>query len=146
MHILFQHEETDVVLLVDAHASNAFNSQQSCRCSRVLCPTLPTFSINTYRAPTRLFVRGGGGGKQLFSAEGTTQGDPLEMCMYALSKQPLISGLQAVSQAKQGRFADHAPGCEALQDMRAWWDEFFFFFFILFFFYLQHKHYLQNVT
>lgn len=45
------------------------------------------------------------------------------VCMYALSKQPLISGLQAVSQAKQGRFADHAPGCEALQDIRAWWDE-----------------------
>ena len=45
------------------------------------------------------------------------------MCMYALSKQPLISGLQAVSQAKQGWFADHAPGCESLQDIRVWWDE-----------------------
>lgn len=120
MHSLFQNEETDVVLLVDAHASNAFNSQQSCGCIRVLCPTLATFSINTYRAPTRIFVTGG---KQLISAEGTTQGDPLEMCMYALSKQPHISGLQAVSEAKQGRFADHASGCEALQDIRARWDE-----------------------
>ena len=43
--------------------------------------------------------------------------------MYALRKQPLISGLQAVIQAKQGWFADHAPGCESLHDIRVWWDE-----------------------
>ena len=87
---------------------------------RVICPALATFAINTYRAPSRLFVTGG---KEFISAEGTTQGDPLAMSMYALSLQPLISHLQAVSQAKQCWFADDATGCGSLQDIRLWWDE-----------------------
>lgn len=63
------------------------------------------------------------GGKELISAEGTTQGDPLAMCMYALSLQPLISRLQAVSQAKQCWFANDATWCGSLQNIRVWWDE-----------------------
>ena len=43
--------------------------------------------------------------------------------MYALSLQPLISHLQAVSQAKQCWFEDDATGCGSLQDIRLWWDE-----------------------
>ena len=43
--------------------------------------------------------------------------------MYALSLQPLISHLHAVSQAKQCWFADDATGCGSLQDIRLWWDE-----------------------
>ena len=60
MQSLFQHEETDAVLLVDA--SNAFNSLNRAATLhniRVLCPALATFAINTYRAPARLFVTGG---------------------------------------------------------------------------------------
>ena len=121
MHRSFQHEETDAVMLVDA--SNAFNSLNraaALRNIRVLCPALATFAINTYQAPARLFVTGD---KELISAEGTTQGDPLAMSMYALSLQPLISHLQAVSQAEQCWFADDATGCGSLQDIRLWWDE-----------------------
>ena len=63
------------------------------------------------------------GGKELVSAEGTTQGDPLAMCLYALSLQPLISRLQAVTQAKQCWFADDATGCGSIQNIKVWWDE-----------------------
>ena len=49
MHSLFEHEETDAVLLVDA--SNAFNSLNRAAALHnilwVLCPALPTFAINT---------------------------------------------------------------------------------------------------
>ena len=57
------------------------------------------------------------------SAEGTTQGDPLAMCLYALSLQPLFSRLQTVSQAKQCWFADDATWCGSIQNIKAWWDE-----------------------
>ena len=116
MNSLLQHEETDAVLLVDA--SNAFNSLNRAAAlhnTRVLCPALATFAINTYQAKARLFVTGG---KELISAEGTMQSDPLAMCMYAFSLEPLIFRLQAVGQAKQCWFADDATGRGSLQDIR----------------------------
>ena len=55
----------------------------------------------------RLFGVGGG---ELQSAEGTTQGDPLAMLIYAFSLQPLISLIHNCSTAKQCWFADDATG------------------------------------
>ena len=109
------------MLIVDA--SNAFNSLNGAAALhniRIVCPAVATFAINTYLASARLFVTGG---KELVSAEGTTQGDPLAMCLYALSLQPLISRLQVLSQAKQCWFADDATGCGSIQNIKAWWDE-----------------------
>ena len=77
------------MVLVDA--SNAFNSlyrSVACHNFRVLRQACPTFAFNMYRAPARLFVTGG---EELISAEGTRQGDPLAVCMYALSLQPLTA-------------------------------------------------------
>ena len=53
--------------------------QRYCTLNEV--PTTATILINTYRAPTELFVDG----DTLLSQEGTTQGDPLAMPMYALA-------------------------------------------------------------
>ena len=121
IHSLFQHEETDAVLLVDV--SNAFNSLHRAAIFhniRILWPALAKYAINSYRAPARLF---GTGRKELISAEGTTQGDSLSKCMYAVNLQPLISRLQEVIQAKQCWFTGDATGCGLLQDIRMWWDE-----------------------
>ena len=55
----FESEENEAVLLVDA--SNAFNSlnrQVALHNIRRFCPPLATIVINTYRAPTELFVDG----------------------------------------------------------------------------------------
>ena len=103
--------------------SNAFNTLNGAAALHnigVLCPALAIFAINTYQAPARLFLTGH---RKLISAEGTTQGDPLAMCMYALSLHPLISRLPAVRQVKQCWFADDATGCGSLQNIRVWWDE-----------------------
>ena len=60
MHGVFDADDTDAVLLIDA--SNAFNSLNRASALHnvaVLCPTLATYATNTYRAPARLFVMGG---------------------------------------------------------------------------------------
>ena len=51
-----------------------------------LCPSFSTILINTYRVDVALYIEG----TTLFSEEGTTQGDPLAMQMYALGVLPLI--------------------------------------------------------
>ena len=63
------------------------------------------------------------GGSEIKSAEGTTQGDPLAMSMYAISLQPLISLLHNRSTAKQCRFADDATGAGPIEEVKQWWDE-----------------------
>ncbi|XP_015767149.1 PREDICTED: uncharacterized protein LOC107345921 [Acropora digitifera] len=99
MRELFQHDNSDAVLLIDA--SNAFNSLNRAAALhniRVLCPSIATYAINTYREPARLFIVGG---QELRSSEGTKQGDPLAMSLYAISLQLLITQLQVKSAASQ---------------------------------------------
>ena len=105
------------MLLVDA--SNAFislNRLVALHNIRRLCPPLATILINTYRAPTELFVDG----DVILSQEGTTQGDPLAMHMYALATIPLIMKLEGNS--KQIWFADDAAAVGKITDLREWWD------------------------
>ena len=121
MRELFEHDNSDAVLLIDA--SNAFNSLNRAAALHnigVLCPSIATYAINTYREPARLFIIGG---QELRSSEGTTQGDPLAMSLYAISLQPLITRLQVKSAASQCWYADDAIGCGSLGDVKTWWDE-----------------------
>ena len=62
-------------------------------------------------------------GSEVKSEEGTTQGDPLAMSMYAISLQPFISLLHNRSAAKQCWFADDATGSGPLEEVKQWWDE-----------------------
>ena len=87
---------------------------------RVLCPTLATYVINTFGQSARLFSKGG---EELISAEGTTQGDPLSVSLYAVSLQPLITRLHVSKSAKQCWLANDATEGGSLQDVRKWWDE-----------------------
>ena len=60
MRSIFDADETDAVLLVDA--SNAFNALHRAAALhnvRISCPTIATYVINTYRLPARLFILGG---------------------------------------------------------------------------------------
>ena len=120
MHSIFEADETDAVLLIDAsNAFNALNRAAALHNIRVLCPPIATYAINTYREPARLFIIGG---KEINSAEGTTQGDPLAMGIYAISLQPLITRLGISNDLKQCWFADDASGAGSLEDIKRWWD------------------------
>ena len=113
----FISNEFEGMLLVDAtNAFNCLNRQVALHNIRTLCPPLATILINTYRSPTDLFVDG----DTLFSQEGTTQGDPLAMPMYALATIPLIRKLKG--NCRQMWYADDAAAVGKLADLRAWWD------------------------
>ena len=119
MHSIFQADETDATLLADT--SNAFNSLNRVAALnniRVLCPLSATYVTNTYRVPARLFVVGG---SELKSTEGTMQGDPLAMSVYAISLQLLILLLHNCTTAKQCWFADDATVAGSLEEVKQWW-------------------------
>ena len=78
---------------------------------------LATTLINTYRDHTDLFFHG----SSLLSEEGTTQGDPLAMPMYAIATIPLIRSLPG--DVQQTWYADDASTSGSLKHLRAWWDE-----------------------
>ena len=104
MRKIFEADETDAALLVDAwNAFNSLNRAAALHNVRVICPAIAIYVINAYRVPARLFVVGG---KELESSEGTTQGDPLAMSLYAVSLQPLITRLTIASSAKQCWYAN----------------------------------------
>ena len=111
-------ESAEAVILVDA--SNAFNSlnrENALRNVQHLCPSLSTVLINTYREDVYLFING----ETLMSEEGTTQGDPLAMAMYAIGILPLIRSLSNES-IKQVWYADDSAACGDLAHLRSWWD------------------------
>ena len=82
MRSIFDADDTDAVILVDAsNAFNRLNKQIALHNIQYSCHPMSQALINTYRAPSRLFIIGGG---EIKSLEGTTQGDPLAMKFYAL--------------------------------------------------------------
>ena len=122
MRETFNNEGTEAILLVGtANAFNSLNRKAALHNLRFICPALATILANTYQSPTRLFVTGGG---EIASSEGTTQGDPLGLAMYALAVVPLINKLQQKhQQAQQDWFADDATATSTCQQLRAWWDD-----------------------
>ena len=90
--------------------------------SSELCEALACL-INTYRHNPKLFV----GGETLLSQEGTTQGDPLAMAMYAIAiaigTLPLIHRLDQIT--KQVWYAGDATAGGRLHHLHvhSWWTQ-----------------------
>ena len=113
----FDSEENEAALLVDAtNAFNSLNRQVALQNIRRLCPSIATILVNTYRNPIDLYVDG----DILLSQEGTTQGDPLAMPMYALATIPLIKKL---TDCKQVWYADDSAAIGEIVQLRCWWDK-----------------------
>ena len=88
---IYEEESMDGVLLVDAfNAFNCLNRKAALANVNNLCPALGTVLKNTYRSEPKLFIDG----ECIPSREGTTQGDPLTVAMYAMATLPLIQSLQ----------------------------------------------------
>lgn len=114
----FESETCEAALLVDAtNAFNSLNRQVALHNIRRLCPPIATILINLYRQPTELFMDG----DIILSQEGTTQGDPLAMAMYALATIPLIRRLDGI--CKQVWYADDSAATGKIAQLREWWDK-----------------------
>ena len=106
-------EDTEALILVDAsNAFNCLNRQVTLLNCRTVCPALSYILVNTYRNNSQLFVDG----HCILSKEGTTQGDPLAMAMYAIGTQPLIRRLDGI--AKQIWYADDSAAGSSLERLR----------------------------
>ena len=83
---------------------------------RRLSPALTTALINSYRTEAYLFVDG----DVIKSREGTIQGDPLVMPMYAIATIPMIKRLNAT--VNQVWNADNAAGMGQIDQTRSWFS------------------------
>ena len=118
---VFDESEVEGALLVDAtNAFNTLNRKVALQNMRYICPALETVLTNCYPSSIRLLVSGG---RKILSKEGTTQGDPLGMAMFALAIVPLIMKLMEVCQtAYQVWFADDAMAAASCEQLKQWWD------------------------
>jgi hypothetical protein len=113
-------DSSDGILLIDAdNAFNRVNRAAALWNVQFSCPAMKHVLINFYRSRTRIFMNGDGS-FELFSEEGTTQGCPLAMAMYAIACCPLLNRLLPL--CKQVWFADDATGCDKLLALRKWFD------------------------
>jgi hypothetical protein len=123
MRDIFEEEETDGVLFIDA--SNAFNSlNRKALLHNIgyLCAPMATYIKNCYQKPSRLFISGG---KELKSAEGTTQGDPTAMPAYGVGILPFLAMIrpeEEIGKVKQMAYADDIGGGARLAVLRQWWN------------------------
>ena len=122
MQALWKHEEVEGILLVDAaNAFNRVNREAALHNIPRVCPMIGTTILNIYRANSRLIVSGGG---ELSSKEGTTQGDPLAMAMYALALTPFVQHLHDEhDNTNQIWYADDSAAASKLRQLRRWWDD-----------------------
>ena len=120
MRCMFEDDQTDAVILVDArNAFNSLNHQEALHNIRVICPQIAIVLVNTYRRPARLIILGS---SDIYSLEGTTQGDNLAMAFYALGSKPLVNTLQITSpEVRQLCLADDTSGAGSLDDLIIWW-------------------------
>jgi hypothetical protein len=115
-------DHTEAVLLVDpTNAFNTLNRKAALHNIGVIYPAISTVLNNTHSKPARLFVTGG---DEILSLEGTTQGDPLSMAMYALAITPLIKSLsrEVPNNANQVWFADDSTSAGMLSALKRWWQ------------------------
>ena len=76
--------------------------------------------INFYRSSSRIYINNEGM-FDLLSQEGTTQGCPLAMAMYALALVPLVKKTQPA--CKQVWCTDDETGCDKLINLRKWYGD-----------------------
>ena len=90
----------------------------------VVCPSISTYVQNCHTLPSRLFIIGG---TEIKSSEGTTQGDPVAMPIYALGVIPImlivlqITNTKTNFDAKMVAYADDFSAAGLISSLKYWW-------------------------
>ena len=117
---IYEEEETEAILIVDpSNAFNRLNRKATLSNAMNLCPAISTILVNTYRSDPCLFIDG----ETIMSKEGTTQGDPLAMVMYAIAIMPLNKQLKVSTEVEQVWYADDSAAGGKVEKLCKWWDK-----------------------
>ena len=91
MRRTYEEDGCEAALLVDAdNAFNRLNREMALKTINQKCPLLFKYLHNSYNTPSKLYLNDG---SYILSKEGATQGDNLEMAMYAIATKQLIEEL-----------------------------------------------------
>ena len=126
MHTTFEDEKTEAVLLVDAaNGFNSVNRQVFLHKICIICSPIATYLTNCYTLLLRLFIIGG---TEIPSPEGTTQGDPTAMSIYAIPIIPLVFMIMEIMSTSPNNTSkmvayvvDFAAG-GIVKDLKYWWE------------------------
>lgn len=125
MREIFGRAECEAVLLVDAkNAFNTMNRKTMLHNIKIKCPSLAMYVENTYKEPSDMYIVSDSKNrvKVLQSKEGTTQGDPVAMAMYAIGLSVLQDEISYENtNVKQVAYADDLSGAGKITDLREWW-------------------------
>ena len=126
MREIYKQPECEAVMMVDAsNAFNTLNRRATIHTIKVKCPSFAKYVENTYKEPAQLFIsdKNTNQCEMIKSAEGTTQGDPVAMAMYAIGLSKLQSKISyETTQVKQVAYADDLTGAGNIKKLREWWE------------------------
>ena len=123
MHAIHEDETCEAVLPVDA--SNAFNSINRnvfLHNVAIICPAIAIYVRNYYSLHSQLFIIGG---NEIRSCEGTTQGDPITMAVYAIAIIPMILMTVDITSktddsTKTAAYADDITAARKIIQLKNW--------------------------
>ena len=123
MHAIYEDETCEAVLPVDA--SNAFNSINRnvfLHNVAIICPAIAIYVRNYYSLHSQLFIIGG---NEIRSCEGTTQGDPITMAVYAIAIIPMILMTVDITSktddsTKTAAYADDITAARKIIQLKNW--------------------------
>ena len=123
MKAIYEDKTCEAVLLLDA--SNAFNSINRnvfLHNVAIICPAIGVYVKNCYSLHSGQFIIGG---KEIRSCEGTTEGDPIAMAVYAIAIIPMILMIVDITSkindsTKTAAYADVTAAGKIIQ-LQNWW-------------------------
>ena len=124
MQETYEDETCEAVLLVDtSNAFNSINRNVFLHNVAIICPDIAVYVKNCYSLHSRQLIIGG---NEIRSCEGTTQGDPIAMAVYAIAIVPMILMIvdttsKTNDSTKTATYADDITATGKIIHLKSWW-------------------------